>query len=55
MQGYEGCLLFTWANGEKYSGLVNFIPITITITDVPLLPEFSTGMTWKGNCFILLF
>ena len=22
MQGYDGCLLFTWANGEKYSGLV---------------------------------
>ena len=27
MQGYGGCLIFTWANhGEKYSGLVNFIP-----------------------------
>ena len=22
IKGYEGCLLFTWANGEKYSGLV---------------------------------
>ena len=26
MQGYDCCLIFTWANGEKYSGLVNFIP-----------------------------
>ena len=26
MQGYDGCLIFTWANGEKYSGLVSFIP-----------------------------
>ena len=22
IKGYEDCLLFTWANGEKYSGLV---------------------------------
>ena len=26
MQGYDGCLIFKWTNGEKYSGLVNFIP-----------------------------
>ena len=30
MQGYDGCLIFKWANGEKYSGLVNFIPQPIT-------------------------